>query len=95
MFKFAVFHLVGPICQCDTQDLGWDVARDSSGLELVIICHLCNSRHIIGHAQFKARIELEVPYPNARRTQPADDQRRTVKPANEDSKVVPLFPEKK
>jgi len=93
MFKVAVFHLVGPICKCNTQDLMWSVIPGRTGAELVITCRLCDTRHVIGSQQFLARIELEVPYPN-KQTQKSNDA-GDKKPEREDSKVVQLFPDKK
>jgi len=51
--------LKGPICSCDTQDLGWGVNPQA----MKIFCRLCGAVLYTEHSQLAAGIVCETEYP--------------------------------
>ena len=51
--------LKGPICSCDTQDLGWSINPQT----MKIFCRLCGAVLYTEHSELAAGIVCETEYP--------------------------------
>lgn len=85
MFRLAQFHLDGPICSCEEQELSWSLFEDKTGFGLRISCKTCETQLVIPYTKFKARFVLERPYPGKK-------QAPAPKP---DAKILSLVPAEK
>lgn len=78
MFKYASYHLSGPICSCDHQDIMWGIYLDynderyRAGLDFT--CQTCKVRLRIPPDQFGARVLLDTPYPGKPAPKPESDK---------------------
>ncbi len=64
MFKRATIELTGPICDCEIQNLGWDIGNEGVGKPtLEIICKTCKTRLTVSNEKFRATFILDQSYP--------------------------------
>lgn len=63
MIRYISIRLPGPICKCDTQDLGWGFEIiGGKRIALVVFCKSCDAKVVTGN-KVGARFDLETPYP--------------------------------
>jgi len=86
MFIRAEFHLKGPICNCQRQDLSWGVLDGDGGYGLLFRCRLCGTELHVSYKEFKAGFVLKQPYPEGVENKAPKVKRKRI------GKVVELFP---
>jgi len=85
MFKNISINLTGPICKCESQDLGWGIELDKdSRVCLVVFCKICHTKIHIPNQQFVAYFSLEKGYPKG--TLPPRENMDIAKEAEENDK---------
>jgi len=60
MFKRVEICLTDPICDCETQDLGWSI---TTGPGLKVSCNNCKTSIEIPNKKFHANFILDKKYP--------------------------------
>ena len=95
MFTGINIELVGPICNCEVENLEWEFViwkiKDVEGEEiedvgLSIHCGTCSTELAIPPNELAATFSLEVPYPEM-----TEIEAPTRKKNKDDRKVIPLF----
>lgn len=63
MFEDVTINLSGPTCNCEQQDLGWNIWSDGDEPGLQINCHICKTKVLVPFKKFVAWFTLKTPYP--------------------------------
>lgn len=64
MFRTGEFNFTERICDCETQDIAWNIPLDNEGqIMLAVWCNNCNTKVVTPSSKFKASICFDDPYP--------------------------------
>lgn len=65
MLKDITINLTGPICNCESFDLGWGIMTEGRGerANFKVVCHSCKTMLTIPVQQLIATFTMEQSYP--------------------------------